>query len=183
MISGPHSVAALLHLLIALGLCAGCATKMLPPARSSGATLSEEGISLAVVSQSCAEVHPAGAPASVSLEATLAIEVGNPTLEPVTVRPEKMMLLAPGPVGPRFLKREDGQLVSIPGGTTQPFTVQYVAPGITCTHEMRLDSRTALVWNGRPVVLAAVHFTPVEPGAAGPSIQVEPPHDGGAAGQ
>jgi hypothetical protein len=155
-----------------LGVGAGCATKMLPPARSSGASLSDEGISLAVVSQSCAEVHSTGAPASVSLEATLAIEVGNPTPESVIVRPDKMMLLAPGPIAPRFSKGEDSQPVSVPGGTTQPFTVLYVAPGITCTHEMRLDSRTALEWNGRPVALSAVHFTPVEP-----------PHGGAATGQ
>lgn len=179
----PRSAAALVHLLVILGLGVGCATKMLPPARSSGATLSDDGISLAVVAQSCAEIHAAGTPDSVSLEATLAIEVGNPTLEPVTVHPEKMLLLAPGPIAPRFLKREDGQVVSIPGGTTQPFTVQYVAAGITCAHEMRLDSRTALEWNGRPVVLSAVHFTPIEPGVSGAPIQLEPPHDGGAAGQ
>jgi hypothetical protein len=167
MTLAPRSVPALVQMLMALGLGAGCATKMLPPARSSGATLSDEGISVAVVGQRCAEVHPAGASASVSLEATLAVEVGNPTPEPVTVYPEKMMLLVPGPIAPHFSKREDSQAVSISGGTTQPFAVQYVAPGITCTHEMRLDSTTALEWNGRPVVLSAVRFTPTEPQAPG----------------
>ncbi len=147
---------------------------MLPPARSSGATLSDEGISLAIVGQRCSEVRPAGTTASPSLEATLAIEVGNPTPEPVIVHPERMMLLAPGPIGPWFLKREDGQPVSIEGGTTQPFTVQYSVPGVTCSHEMRLDSRAALEWNGRPVVLPAVHFTPVEPGPSS-SVAAPPP--------
>ena len=80
---------------------------MLPPARSSGATLSDDGISLAVVGQSCAEVHPAGASAP-----------GRPP-------------------------------------------IQYVA-------------------RGRPVVLSAVHFTPIEPGA---QLQAEPPHGGEAPGQ
>lgn len=165
MSPAPRSVAAVLHLLMTLGFGAGCATTMLPPARSSGATLSDEGISLAVVSQRCAEIQPTGKAASVVLEATLAIEVGNPTRDPVIVYPEKMRLLAPGPLAPRFLKSEDSQPVAINGGTTQPFTMQYVAPGITCTHELRLDSRSALEWNGRPVVLSAVHFTPLAPGA------------------
>lgn len=174
MSAASRSLVASIHLLLALGLGAGCA-KMLPPARSSGATLSDDGISLAVVGQRCAEVGPAGGTASPALEATLAIEVGNPTPEPVTVHPERMMLLAPGPIGPRFLKAEDSQPVAIPGGTTQPFTVQYVVPGVTCSHEMRLDSRSALEWNGRPVVLAAVHFTPAEPGASTPPPPPPPP--------
>ena len=137
---------------------------MLPPARSGGATLSDDGISLAVVGQTCTE-RPEGVSASPAVEATLKIEVGNPTPQPVTVHPEKMMLLAPGPIAPRFLKREDSQSVSIPGGTTQPFTVQYVAPGITCSHEMQLDSSSALEWNDGRVVLSAVRFTPSAPGA------------------
>ncbi len=163
MSAASCSLVAPTHLLVVLVLGAGCA-KMLPPARSSGATLSDEGISLAVVGQRCAEVRPAGATGSPSLEATLAIEVGNPTPEPVTVHPERLMLLAPGPIAPRFLNAEDSQPVSVPGGTTEPFTVQYVAPGVMCSHEMRLDSSSALEWNGRPVVLSTVHFTPVEPG-------------------
>jgi len=166
MSAASCSLVALIHLLVVLVLGAGCA-KMLPPARSSGATLSDEGISLAVVGQSCAEVRPAGATTPPFLEATLAIEVGNPTPEPVTVHPERMMLLAPGPIAPRFLKREDSQVVEVTGGSTQPFTVQYVAPGVTCSHELRLDSRAALEWRGQPVVLSALHFTPIEPGASG----------------
>lgn len=166
MTPASRSVAALLRLLLALGPGAGCAGKMLPPARSSGATLSDDGISLAVVGQSCTEVHPGGAAAPPTLEATLAIEVGNPTPEPVTVRPDRMRLLAPAPIAPRFLKPEDGLPASVAGGTTEPFTVQYVAPGISCSHELRLDSRSALEWRGQPVTLAAVHFTPVEPGAS-----------------
>jgi hypothetical protein len=81
----------------------------------SGATLSEDGISLAVVGQTCAELRSGGAPPSLSIEMTLAIEVGNPTPEPVGVHPERMMLLAPGAVAPRFLKRADGEPMACHG--------------------------------------------------------------------
>jgi hypothetical protein len=155
--------AALVHLLVAIGLGTGCA-KMLPPARSSGATLSDDGISLAVVGQTCAELRPAGVSVPPSVEMTLAIEVGNPTPEPVGVNPERMMLFAPGPIAPRFLKREDSQPVAVNGGTTAPFTVQFVAPGVMCSQEMRLDSSSALEWRGQKVVLTPVNFTPIAPG-------------------
>jgi hypothetical protein len=141
---------------------------MLPPARSSGATLSEDGISLAIVGQTCAELRSGGASPSLSMEMTLAIEVGNPTPEPVGVHPERMMLLAPGPVAPRFLKREDGQPVAVTGGTTAPLTVQFVAPGVTCSQEMVLDSSSALEWRGQRVVLSAVRFVPVSVRASSP---------------
>jgi hypothetical protein len=92
---------------------------------------------------------------------TLAIEVGSPTPEPVGVHPEKMMLLAPGPVAPRFLKREESQPVAVSGGMTAPVTVQFVAPGVTCSQELGLDSSAALEWRGQQVILSAVHFVPV----------------------
>ena len=134
---------------------------MLPPARSSGATLSDHGISLAVVGQTCTDLHTAGAPASASLETTLAIEVGNPTPEPVTVHPERMILRAPGPIAPRTSQREDSQPAAVQGGSTQPFTVRFVAPGATCSQEIELDSSAALEWRGERVVLSPVRFVPV----------------------
>src|SRR5581483_7265410 len=129
MTPGHGSAAALVSLSIALGLGAGCAT-MSPPARSSGVTLSDEGISLAVVGQTCAERPGAGA--SPSADTTLSIEVGNPTPEPVTVYPERMHLRARGPVGSRPVKGEDNQPRTVDGGTTEPFTIRFVAPGAWC---------------------------------------------------
>ena len=167
MMVASRLAAVLVRLLMALGLGSGCA-KMLPPARSSGATLSDDGISLAVVGQTCADLHPGGAPPSLSIEMTLAIEVGNPTPEPVGVHPERMMLLAPSPVAPRFLKREDSQPMAVTGGTTAPFTVHFVAPGVKCSQEMQLDSSSALEWRGGPVILSAVRFVPVSGPAGSP---------------
>jgi hypothetical protein len=152
--------AALVRLLLTLGLGSGC-TKMLPPARSSGAMLSDDGISLAVVGQNCAELHPAGVSPPRTIEITLTVEVGTPTPEPVGVHPERMMLLAPGPVAPRFLKGENGEPLAVAGGTTAPFTVRFVAPGVTCSQEMQLDSSSALEWRGRKAVLSAIRFVPV----------------------
>ncbi len=118
---------------------------------------------MAVVGQTCAEIRPAGV-SSASLEATFAVEVGNPTPQPVTVRPERMILRAPGPITPQSFKRADGQTDAVEGGTTQPFTLRFVAPGVTCSQEMQLDSSSALEWRGGPVTLSAVRFVPSAPG-------------------
>jgi hypothetical protein len=166
MLASP-SAAALVRVVLTLGLGTGC-TKMLPPARSSGAMLSDDGISLAVVGQNCAELHAAGVSPARTIEMTLAVEVGNPTPEPVGVHPDRIMLLAPGPISPRFLKLEDSEPVAVAGGTTAPFTVRFVAPGVTCSQELQLDSSSALEWHGRKVVLSAIRFVPVSGPASSP---------------
>jgi hypothetical protein len=160
MTLGSRLAAVLAHSLMVVGF--GCAT-MAPPARSSGASLSDEGISLAVVGQTCADHRAPGGSPSPSLDATFAIEVGNPTPQPVSVHPERIILRAPGPVSPQSFKRDDDQSDLVEGGTTQPFKVRFVASGVTCSQEMQLDSGSALEWRGRPVRLPAVRFVPVAP--------------------
>jgi hypothetical protein len=136
---------------------------MVPPARSSGIALSEEGIQLAVVGQVCKQSRATSAPSPPLLDVTLAIEVGNPTPGLVSVYPDRLVLVAPGGVFARASTSEAVNPLSVDGGTTVPVTLHFKVMGATCSQEMGLDARSALQWQGRPVTVSAIRFVPIAP--------------------
>src|SRR5437016_2632656 len=93
--SGFVAPLSLIHALMVIAVGTGCAA-MVAPARSSGIALSEEGIQLAVVGQVCKQSRSTSASTAPLLDATLAIEVGNPTPGLVSVYPDRLILVAPG---------------------------------------------------------------------------------------
>ncbi len=160
----PESVAApsLMWALTVIAVGTSCAT-MVPPARSSGVALSEEGIQLVVVGQVCKQSRATSASSPPSLDATLAIEVGNPRPGPVSVYPDRLILVAPGGVSARVSTREAVDPLSIESGTTVPVTLHFTVAGANCSQEMQLDASSALQWQGRPITVSAIRFVPIAP--------------------
>ena len=159
------SLLSLIHALmvIAIGVgCAGCAA-MLAPARSSGIALSEEGIQLAVVGQVCKQSRSTSASSPPLLDATLAIEVGNPTPGLVSVYPDRLILVAPGGVSARASTPQGSNPLSVESGTTVPVRLHFTLAGANCSQEMQLDASSALESQGRPVTVSAIRFLPVAP--------------------
>jgi len=165
--AGPKQISrlSLIHALmvIAIGVgCAGCAA-MVAPARSSGIALSEEGIQLAVVGQVCKQSRSTSASSPPLLDATLAIEVGNPTPDLVSVYPDRIILVAPGGISVRASAPQGGNPLSVEGGTTVPVTLHFTVAGANCSQEMQLDAGSALQSHGRAVTVSAIRFLPVAP--------------------
>ena len=152
--------AAIVISLIATAPVVGCGN-MVPPARNSGAVLSAEGVLFAVVGQRCSE-HRFGEPSEPSFDGTFAVEVGNPTLIPLTLYPDRLILRGRKAVGVRPSPSENAISPTVDAGTTAPFTIHFTASGLGCSDELTLDPRSAIVWNGRPINLPEIRFVPVE---------------------
>jgi hypothetical protein len=153
---------ALLLALVLTGAAFGCAG-MRPPARTSGATFSDDGVQLAVVGQRCSQVPDPKHPRKRLLDATFAIEVGNPTYGTVVVHPSRMILVMPGEVAMRPTVVGAVDVVAVETGITSPFVLRFVAEGISCAQELRLEPNTALELNGQPIVIAPIRFVPGSP--------------------
>ena len=148
-------------LTLALAALSGCAG-LVPPARSNGAQFSEDGVHIAVVGQRCSESGDAGRPGQRLLQVTLAIEVGNATPRPLAVRRESMTLVLPGEVAARTSTPEAAQILDVDPGTTAPFELSFVAHGVRCNQELRLEASAAVESRGRPITIGGVRFVPRE---------------------
>jgi hypothetical protein len=156
-VTSPTSALALATLLLNLAACGG----LLPPARSSGARFSEEGVLLAVVGQSC-KPSPAAQPQGLpQLEATLAIEVGNPSRGALTVDPARFLLVVGEGTPVPTSTTDAGPPASVEPGTTARFLVHFVARG-ACTQEMQLLPSSAIESRNGAINIAPVRFVPVE---------------------
>jgi len=140
----------------------GCGTSMLPLARSSGAAFSQEGVVLAVVGQTCQPAPAADQPSKARLDATFAIEVGNPTRGSLTVHPDGFVLTVADGTSVRTLTPEAAQPVSVESGTTSRLMLRFVANG-SCSQEMRLVPASAIELRGSPIVIDPVSFVPGAP--------------------
>ena len=139
----------------------GCGT-MLPLAHSSGAAFSEEGVVLAVVGQTCQPAPDPNQPSKTRLDATFAIEVGNPTRGSLTVHPDGFVLTVADGTSARTSTPEAAQPVSVESGTTTRLMLRFVANG-SCSQEMRMVPTAAIELRGSPIVIDPVRFVPVAP--------------------
>ena len=153
----------LLRALALIAVGTGCAT-LAPPARSTGAALSEEGIEIAIVGQFCKQSRGTSASRAPSLDETLVVEVGNPTPDPVSVDPDKLILITPGGGSVRGPTPAAAGPLSVDGGTTVPVTLHFTVTGANCSQEMQLDAGSSLQWQGRRVTVSAIRFVPIAPG-------------------
>ena len=149
--------------LLALVAVASCGS-LQPLARSSGAMLSNEGVLFAVVGQSCKQAPDPNRPGKSLLDVTFAIEVGNPTLDSLTVHRDRFLLMVSERTSVRTSSPDAVEPLAVESGTTGRFTLRYVAPGVSCTHELQLDPSSVLELRGREINVNAIRFVPVAPG-------------------
>jgi hypothetical protein len=136
---------------------------MLPLARGGGAKLSDEGVLFAIVGQKCKVTPDSSHAGNTLVDATLAIEVGNPTAYPVALHRAGFDLTISGRASVRTPVREEAtQPDSVEPGSTARFELRFLGPG-TCTQEMELLPNAALELQGRPIQIGAIRFVPVAP--------------------
>jgi hypothetical protein len=146
-------------LALALAAVSGCAG-MLPPAQSTGAQFSDDGVHVAVIGQSCVESPDASRPGKSLLDLTLTIEVGNATIRPIVVHRDRIALMLPGKVAARTSTPTAALIMSVEPGTTSPFELRFVGPDVKCTQELRLETSDALESRGRSIAVNGVRFVP-----------------------
>ncbi len=136
---------------------------MLPLARGGGANLSDEGVLFAVVGQKCKATPDSSSAGNTAVDATFTVEVGNPTLRPLTLRRSGFVLAIAGRASTQAPVRDESiQPDSVESGTTSRFQLRFLGAG-TCTDEMELRPDAALELQGRPVQVGAIRFVPVAP--------------------
>ncbi len=136
---------------------------MHPVARGGGITLSSEGVLLGVVGQMCNRSPDADQPGKPALDLTLAVEVGNPSLEGLTVHRARFLLnVGDRAVNPTATGDQTFEAVSVDLGTTTHLELRFIAAG-KCSQEMHLVSDGAIEWAGRAIIIDPVRFVPVAP--------------------
>ena len=100
-------------------------------------------------------------PGKTLIDATFAIEVGNPTNFPVTFDRAGFVLMVSEHAFVRTpADDESSGPVSVPPGTTVRLDLRFLASG-TCTQEMALMPSSAIKRSGRPIQIGAIRFVPV----------------------
>jgi hypothetical protein len=159
-ISAVPRAAAPLALTLALALTPACAS-LGPPARTSGPSVSSEGVELAVVAQSCTQSGDPDWPDDFLGEAVLEIRVRNGAPAPLTVRRADFRLVMPD--GSALRTRSWGAFkpLVVGGGEASAFELRFQAyNGLTCDRELLLDPRVGLVVGRTPAAIEPVRFVP-----------------------
>jgi hypothetical protein len=136
---------------------------MRPLARGGGASLSSEGVLFAVDGQTCKEVPDSSQPGKSVVDATFALEVGNPTHYPLTFDRAGFLLMVSDRTSVRTpAPDESTEPMAVEPGTTSRFELRFLASG-TCTQEMVIMPNSAIELRGREVQIKAIRFVPEAP--------------------
>jgi len=158
---GARSAAKLaLTLTFAPALFSACAS-LGPPARTSGPSVSTEGIELAVAAQSCMQSSDTDWPEEDLTETVLEVHVSNGTDSALTVRRDDFRLLTPDGYALRASSWGAVAPLVVVGRETRAFQLRFLARDSSrCRRELRLDPRGGLVVGGRPATVTPVRFVP-----------------------
>jgi hypothetical protein len=149
-----------LTLTLALALTPACAS-LRPPARTSGPSVSSEGVELAVAAQSCTQSGDPDWPDEFLGEAVLEIHVRNGTAAPLTVRRDDFRLVTPDGAALRTRSWGAVKPLVVGGGETSAFELRFQSyDGLTCDRELWLDPRVGLVVGRTPAAIGPVRFVP-----------------------
>jgi hypothetical protein len=142
-------------------MAAASCSSTLPLARGGGAIFSDEGVLFAIDGQRCKQMPDSSQPGKTLVDATLALEVGNPTNLSVTFEPAGFVLMVSDRASvPKTAGDESTEPMSVPAGSSSRFELRFLASG-TCTQEMVLEPKSAIKLSGRPVQIKAIRFVPV----------------------
>jgi len=137
----------------------GCAG-IHPPIQSSGPVVSREGVRLAVTGQSCVQTKDPDQPGTDLFDATVAIQIRNPTPDPVTVHREGFVLVTSDGGALRTQTWNSVEPLSVRAGETYTLKLRFAARGPSCYKEMQLEPASALELPQGPLKLDAVRFVP-----------------------
>jgi hypothetical protein len=141
-------------------LWSGCAG-LQSPARNGGPALSEKGIELAVLRQSCSQAPEPAVYGWALTEETVEVELHNRASEPATVHRDKFRLLTPDGYALRTLTWGAADPLQVPTGASGTFELRFQTHGsLECGKEMRLDPDAGITLRDQSVALQPVSFTP-----------------------
>jgi hypothetical protein len=149
------------RVLMLVTVTTACAVPLPPPVRDNGLVFSDEGVHLAVVGQTCIpskDPHPGKKDRDVSVETTLAIEVGNPTIYALAVHRSALLLIASDGSAVQTSTREAAENMVVENGATTTFTLQFRIPAVSCSQALRLEPNSAIELRGKPVNIGPVRF-------------------------
>lgn len=152
-------------LILALSLAGGTmlapACALTPPAETSGAAKSDNGVALAVVGQRCTETVETELPGVPLVETYVQVEVRNTAPPPLVVHRNAFHLRgADGRAIPTTSWRAEDPL-PIEAGQTQTFELRFMSRGgLSCTKEMQLEASAGITKGNAPVQIGAVSFVP-----------------------
>ena len=154
----------MLRCLTAAGLFAmtmGCAV-MKPPAKNGGPTLSEKGIQIAVLGQSCSQTPEPDEYGWDLVHETVEIGVSNGSTEAATVRRDRFRLLTPDGGALRAITCNAAEPLQVAGGADERFRLRFMARGgLECGKEMRLDPDSGVTVREQPIAFQPVSFVPL----------------------
>ena len=137
----------------------GCA--LAPPFRSSGPSVSQDGVQLAVTRQRCAQVPEPDEYGWDLVEATLEVQIRNATPATLIVRRDAFRLLGPDGTALKTLTWRAADPLAIDGGATRTFQLRFMTHGgLECAGEMALDVDAGLSLPDGPVKIGTVKFVP-----------------------
>ena len=152
-------------LILSLSLAAGTmlapACALTPPAQTSGAAKSDNGVALAVIGQRCTETVETELPGVPLVEAHIQVEVRNTAPPPLVVHRDAFHLRgADGRAIPTSSWQAD-QPLPVEAGQTRTFELRFMSRGgLSCTKEMQLEASTGITKGDAPVQIGAVSFVP-----------------------
>jgi hypothetical protein len=139
------------------GGCVG----MRPPAQNAGPALSDKGIQVAVVGQSCSQTQEPDDDGWDLVEAQIEVQVRNGAPAPATVQRDRFRLLAPDGSALRTMTWGATDPLTVAGGASQTFDLRFMTHGgLECAKEMRLDLDSGITLGQAPVAFQPVSFTP-----------------------
>lgn len=148
---------------LTLGLAAGC-MPMRPPALNSGQVVSRDGVSLAVLRQSCSQTTEPEQPDFDLVEERIELHLHNGSPEPATLHRSAFRLVTPDGSALKTMTWLAAEPLTIAGGADGTFELRFMARGVlACAQEMRLAVNDALELRARPVALQAIAFVPDRP--------------------
>jgi hypothetical protein len=151
----------ILFLSLAGGTMLAPACALTPPAQTSGAATSDNGVALAVIGQRCTETVETDLPGVPLVEAHVQVEVRNTAPPPLVVHRDAFHLRgADGRAIPTTSWRAEEPL-PIAAGQTRTFELRFMSRGgLSCTKEMQLEASAGITKGNAPVQIGAVSFVP-----------------------
>jgi hypothetical protein len=145
--------------LFVAALGSGCA--LAPPFKSSGPSVSQDGVQLAVTRQRCDQVPEPDEYGWDLVEATLEVQIRNATSAKLMVRRDAFRLLGPDGTALKTVTWSAADPLTIDGGATGTFQLRFMTHGgLECAREMALDVDAGLSLPAGPVKIGTVKFIP-----------------------
>ncbi len=154
--SGVSSFVAALGLALLAPACG-----LTPPILNGGAAVTMDGISVAVLRQSCSETVQPKQPGNDLVEAIVEVQVTNPTATPLAIRRDGFRLGAADGSAIRTSTWFASDPLTVGAGQSQTFALRFMSRGgLSCWKEMELRAAPAITRGTASLKIGSVRFTP-----------------------